>query len=85
VPLVARPVPPQRASQVDYTQTMGACYVQDVHVGQAMAGVPRGTVKTLRVVALEYRAADAYYNSNIGEAAVRTRARRRPSTTAVGT
>jgi hypothetical protein len=68
VPLVARNVPPQRPSQVDYTKTTGTYYVQDVSVGQAMEGVPRGTVKALRVVALEYRAADAYYNSNIGEA-----------------
>jgi hypothetical protein len=68
VPLMSRPVPPQTPSQVDYTQTNGTFYVQDVYVGQAMKGVPRGTVKSLRVVALEFRAADAYYNSNIGEA-----------------
>jgi hypothetical protein len=68
VPLAARPVPPKRASQVDHTQTMGTYYVQDVHTGQGVAGVPRGTIKALRVVAIEYRAADAYYNSNVGEA-----------------
>jgi len=68
VPLVVRARPPQKASAVDYTKTMGTYYVQDVHLGHAMEGVPAGTVKRLRVVALEYRAADAYYNSNIGEA-----------------
>ena len=68
VPLVARPVPPQRPSQVDYTQTMGRYYVQEENQAQGVRGVPRGTAKDLRVVALEYRAADAYYNSNIGEA-----------------
>lgn len=68
VALVARPAPPRRPSSVDYTQTTGTFYVQDVYAGRAMEGVPRGTVKALRVVALEYRAADAYYNSNIGEA-----------------
>ena len=68
VPLLSRPVPPLKPSQVDYTKTMGTYYVQDVNVGQAMEGVPRGTVKTLRVVALEYRAASIYYNSNVGEA-----------------
>lgn len=78
VPLAARPVPPQRASQVDYTQTLGTYYVQDVHVGQGVTGVPRGTVKSLRVVALEYRAADAYYNSNVGEAG-RSHSRTPPS------
>ena len=70
VPLVARAVPPQKPSQVDYTKTMGTYYVQDVNLGQAVTNVPRGTVKALRVVAIEYRAADAYYNSNVGEAGV---------------
>lgn len=68
VPLLARKVPFLKPSQVDYTQTMGTYYVQDVNVGQAIEGVPRGTVKALRVVALEYRAASVYYNSNVGEA-----------------
>jgi len=68
VPVLSRSVPPLKPSPVDYTRTMGTYYVQDVNVGQAMEGVPRGTVKTLRVVALEYRAASVYYNSNVGEA-----------------
>jgi len=68
VPVLARTAPPLKPSQVDFTKTMGTYYVQDVNVGQAMEGVARGTVKALRVVAIEYRAADAYYNSNIGEA-----------------
>ena len=68
VALIKRPVPPPKPSQVDHTKTMGSYYVQDVHTGQAMEGVPRGTVKELRVVAIEYRAATAYYGSNIGEA-----------------
>ncbi len=78
VPVLSRPVPQLKPSQVDYTKTMGTYYVQDVHTGQAMEGVPRGTVKTLRVVAIEYRAADAYYNSNIGEAG-RSHSRTPPS------
>lgn len=78
VPVISRPVPPLKPSQVDYTKTMGTYYVQDMHTGQAMEGVPRGTVKALRVVAIEYRAADAYYNSNIGEAG-RSHSRTPPS------
>jgi len=78
VPLKARKMPPQKPSQVDYTKTMGTYYVQDVHTGQAMEGVPRGTVKSLRVVAIEYRAATAYFNSNIGEAG-RSHSRTPPS------
>ena len=68
VPLIPRAAPPLKPSLVDYTKTMGSYYIQDVNVGQAVEGVARGTVKAVRVVALEYRAADAYYNSNIGEA-----------------
>jgi len=78
LPVLSRPVPPLKPSQVDYTKTTGTYYVQDVHVGQAMEGVPRGTVKALRAVAIEYRAADAYYNSNIGEAG-RSHSRTPPS------
>jgi hypothetical protein len=78
VPLIARTAPPPKPSQVDYTKTMGTYYVQDVHSGQAVEGVPRGTVKALRVVAIQYRAADAYYNSNIGEAG-RSHSRTPPS------
>ena len=78
VPLIARAAPPPKPSPVDYTKTMGTYYVQDVNVGQAVEGVPHGTVKALRVVAIEYRAADAYYNSNIGEAG-RSHSRTPPS------
>lgn len=68
VPVAARPVPPVRASSVDFKRTDGVCYIQDVYVGAPMEGVPRGTVKTLRVVALEYRAAGIRKNNNRGPA-----------------
>jgi hypothetical protein len=44
-----------RASGVDFAQDSGTFYLQDVYEGLAVAGVPRGTVKRLRVVALRYR------------------------------
>ncbi|MBI5388224.1 MAG: hypothetical protein HZA90_26465 [Verrucomicrobia bacterium] len=66
VPLVARSRPPLRPSTVDHRQTTGTCYVQDVYAGPALAGVPRGTVKKLRVVALEFRAAGVGNNGSIG-------------------
>ncbi len=78
VSLTARKMPPQKPSQVDYTKTMGTYYVQDVHAGLAMEGVPHGTVKELRVVAIEYRAASVYYGSNVGEAG-RSHSRTPPS------
>lgn len=45
-----------RPSMVDYAKTTGTYYVGDVYMGEAMAGIERGTVKQIRVVALDYRA-----------------------------
>ncbi|MBI5396138.1 MAG: hypothetical protein HZA91_12650 [Verrucomicrobia bacterium] len=56
-PFVARPRPALRPSVVDYRKTTGTYYVQDVHAGLGLAGIPRGTIKKLRVVGLEFRAA----------------------------
>jgi len=66
VPLKPRQRPPQRPSTVDYTKPDGTFYVQDVYVGEAMEGVPRGTVKTLRVVELDYRIVGIGNNGNSG-------------------
>lgn len=66
VPLRARPIPFQRPSLVDYRKADGTFYVQDVYTGPSMKGVPRGTVKTLRVVALDFRAAGVGNNGNGG-------------------
>lgn len=67
-PLLARPVPHRRPSVVDYRREDGAFYVHDVYAGPAMAGVRRGKVKALRVVALEFRAAGCYSNKSSGPA-----------------
>ena len=66
VPLMPRKRPPQRPSAVDYTKRDGTFYIQDVYVGEAMEGVPRGTVKTLRVIELDYRIAGIGNNGNGG-------------------
>jgi hypothetical protein len=58
--------PPARVSLVDYGKPAGTFYVQDVYAGEAMAGVPRGTVKTLRVIGLDYRVAGIGSNGNGG-------------------
>ena len=57
VPLHPRTGFAARASSVDYRKTTGTFYVQDVHEGPGLAGVARGTIRRLRVVALRYRAA----------------------------
>ncbi len=57
IPLVPRPRPHQRPSTVDYRQDTGTYYMQDVYAGAGLAGIKRGTIQRLRVVALDYRAA----------------------------
>ena len=42
VPLVARPRPFAWANRVDYNQTSGTYYVEDIYAGPSLAGVPRG-------------------------------------------
>jgi len=68
VPLAPRKRPHRRPSQVDYRRQTGVYYVKDVYEGRGLAGIERGTVKRLRVVALEFRAAGIGHNSNGGPA-----------------
>jgi hypothetical protein len=63
-----RPAPRCRPNIVDYAQNVGVYYVQDIYAGAGLAGVPRGTVKKLRVVALDFRAALLGGNGNGGPA-----------------
>jgi formylglycine-generating enzyme required for sulfatase activity/Tol biopolymer transport system component len=68
IPLAPRDRPHIRPSLVDYRQKTGTYYMQDVYAGQGLEGIPRGTVKKLRVIALDYRAAGIgrTYNSGPG-------------------
>jgi DNA-binding beta-propeller fold protein YncE len=68
VPLAVRPRPPVRPSLIDYGKTAGTCYLQDVYAGPGLAGIARGTIKKLRVIGLEYRAAGVGWNYNVGPA-----------------
>src|ERR1019366_10149280 len=43
-------------------------YMQDIYASPGLAGVPRGTIRKLRVVALEFRAAGIGFNGNSGPA-----------------
>ncbi|NQT16464.1 MAG: hypothetical protein HQ582_27140, partial [Planctomycetes bacterium] len=60
--------PPVKPSQVDWNQTSGEFYIQNVYAGPGLEGVKEGTIKRLRVVALEYRAAGVSRNRNRGVA-----------------
>ncbi|HJP36116.1 MAG TPA: hypothetical protein QF901_09000, partial [Gammaproteobacteria bacterium] len=68
VPLVPRPLPHQRPSQVDYAQDEGTYYVHDVYAGPGLEGVPRGSIEKLRVVALDFRPVGIRANGSRGEA-----------------
>ena len=54
IPLRPRSIPP-RSNMVDYKQETGTIYLHDVCNGPGLHGVKRGTIKRLRVVALEFR------------------------------
>ena len=60
-PVPVRPRPRAQAARrrlrTDRRNAFATCYVQNVYEGQASAGIKMGTVKTLRVVALENRPA----------------------------
>ncbi len=68
VPLAARPAPPPRPSTVDYRRKSGTYYLQDIYAGAGLAGVPRGSIKRLRVIALSFRAAGIGQNYSQGVA-----------------
>lgn len=57
VALVPRERPPVIPDRVDERHLTGVVQLRDVYYGPGLAGVPRGQIKRLRVVALEYRPA----------------------------
>ena len=67
IPEAPRKRPPSRPTTVDYTKDYGTFYVQDVYTGQAVKGIKRGSIKKLRIVALEFRHANMGRNSSRGD------------------
>ena len=68
IPLAPRPRPPLQPRLVDYRKDTGVVYLHDIYEGPGLAGIPRGAIKRLRVVAIEYRAAGVGDNRNHGPA-----------------
>ncbi len=58
VPFAPRPLPPQPIYPTDWGRTTGGYVIQDVYQGAGLAGIARGTVKRIRVVALDFMATD---------------------------
>lgn len=67
IPVMERTVPPNRGNHVDLNDNFGTFYLQNVYFGPGLEGITPGTVKKLRVVALEYRPARMGYGHNGGE------------------
>ncbi len=66
IPLIPREKPVVRPSQIDYSQDFGEYYIQDVYFGPGLKGVERGSIKKIRVVELEFRAAQIGFNKSKG-------------------
>ncbi len=54
IPLRPRPRPPALPDRVDLDRDDAVVYLHDVYAGPGLAGVPRGTVKRLRVAAYHF-------------------------------
>lgn len=54
VPLARRPVPPAIRGTMDPERTDGVVYLHDIYAGPGLAGVPRGTIKSLRVLSYHF-------------------------------
>lgn len=67
IPLAPRKAPPLRSSLVNHQKSQGTFYVDNIYLGRGLSGVPKGTVKRLRVIALHFRAAAVGRNHNRGE------------------
>jgi len=67
IPFIPREIP-IRPNLVDYNKKTGTYYLQDIYTGPGLEGIPRGAIKKLRIVALEFRAAGIGENVNRGPA-----------------
>ncbi|MGA2498546.1 MAG: hypothetical protein ABSH20_12435 [Tepidisphaeraceae bacterium] len=68
IPLMERTRPAVVASPVDYRKETGTFYIHDVYAGPGLAGIERGTIKRVRVVSMEFRAAGIGENGSGGPA-----------------
>ncbi|MCX7044292.1 MAG: hypothetical protein NTX50_02245 [Candidatus Sumerlaeota bacterium] len=68
VPLAPRRIPHSRPSLVDYRKDAGIYYMQNIYQGPGLEGVARGSIKKLRVVTIDFRAAGIQCNNSRGPA-----------------
>ncbi len=54
IPVRKTPVPPVIPDRIDPHSKQATVFIQDIYEGEGLRGVPRGTVKSFRVLAYEY-------------------------------
>lgn len=54
IPLKTRPVPPVIPEKINQNSQSATVFIQNIYEGEGLQGVPKGTVKSLRVLAYEY-------------------------------
>jgi len=54
IAVVKRPVPPVIPDRVNLNDKEATIFIQDIYAGEGSMGLPRGTVKELRILAYEY-------------------------------
>lgn len=59
IPLRKRPTPPIIPDKVNENEKEATVFIQDIYEGEGLPGVPRGTVKKLRLLAYEYAYRDS--------------------------
>jgi len=66
VPLLPRPEPRQVPDRVDLSRSDGVLFLQNIYAGPGLAGVPKGTIKRLRVIAYNFGYLDLAGPDKIG-------------------
>lgn len=67
LPVLPRKMPKRMPTCYPKPTGDGIFYVDDIYAGEGLKGVARGTVRALRVIALDFRAAAVGVNNNSGE------------------
>lgn len=62
IPLMKRPTPPVIPDKIVPESKEATVFIQDIYEGEGLPGIPRGTVKKLRVLAYEYAYRDSPSN-----------------------
>jgi len=68
IPLAPRQAPQLRPNLAASEKNTGIFYVDNIYAGRGLAGVPKGTIKRLRVIGLDFRAAAVGISFNNGPA-----------------